>query len=165
MSCVLIRRRRRRTSSRSGRCTHSAPFVCALLSFFFDFSTSLEINHKHMEVIKKNQAGGGVAVKIEHAVSLPFLHLWRLLIFYGFAELRKCEAVRSTLSVLSSLHGDSVLTLANSRRQGRDHRDGFSSFDRYSENAFPRRCVSIVSHSPSFDANDRHPSGRRRTGS
>ncbi|KAI0042956.1 hypothetical protein FA95DRAFT_1563785 [Auriscalpium vulgare] len=30
--------------------------------------TSLEINHKSMEVVKKSQAGGGVAVKIEHAV-------------------------------------------------------------------------------------------------
>ncbi|KAF8259895.1 hypothetical protein EI94DRAFT_1613470 [Lactarius quietus] len=30
--------------------------------------TSLEINHKSMELIKKSQAGGGVAVKIEHAV-------------------------------------------------------------------------------------------------
>jgi len=30
--------------------------------------TSLEINHKTMDVIKKSQAGGGVAVKIEHAV-------------------------------------------------------------------------------------------------
>jgi len=30
--------------------------------------TSLEINHKTMELVKKSQAGGGVAVKIEHAV-------------------------------------------------------------------------------------------------
>jgi len=30
--------------------------------------TSLEINHKPMEIVKKSQAGGGVAVKIEHAV-------------------------------------------------------------------------------------------------
>ncbi|KAI0260503.1 hypothetical protein BC834DRAFT_900115 [Gloeopeniophorella convolvens] len=30
--------------------------------------TSLEINHKSMELVKKSQAGGGVAVKIEHAV-------------------------------------------------------------------------------------------------
>ncbi|KAJ3479048.1 hypothetical protein NLI96_g9333 [Meripilus lineatus] len=30
--------------------------------------TSLEINHKPFEVVKKSQAGGGVAVKIEHAV-------------------------------------------------------------------------------------------------
>ncbi|KAE9399098.1 hypothetical protein BT96DRAFT_994218 [Gymnopus androsaceus JB14] len=30
--------------------------------------TSLEINHKAMEIVKKSQAGGGVAVKIEHAV-------------------------------------------------------------------------------------------------
>ncbi|KAG8936684.1 hypothetical protein FRC02_000142 [Tulasnella sp. 418] len=30
--------------------------------------TSLEINHKAMEVVKKSQAGAGVAVKIEHAV-------------------------------------------------------------------------------------------------
>jgi len=30
--------------------------------------TSLEINHKTMDIVKKNQAGGGVAVKIEHAV-------------------------------------------------------------------------------------------------
>ncbi|KAF9449567.1 hypothetical protein P691DRAFT_774614 [Macrolepiota fuliginosa MF-IS2] len=30
--------------------------------------TSLEINHKTHEVVKKSQAGGGVAVKIEHAV-------------------------------------------------------------------------------------------------
>ncbi|KAI9511278.1 hypothetical protein F5148DRAFT_1172355 [Russula earlei] len=30
--------------------------------------TSLEINHKSMELVKKAQAGGGVAVKIEHAV-------------------------------------------------------------------------------------------------
>ncbi|EKM59530.1 uncharacterized protein PHACADRAFT_250096 [Phanerochaete carnosa HHB-10118-sp] len=30
--------------------------------------TSLEINHKTQDVIKKSQAGGGVAVKIEHAV-------------------------------------------------------------------------------------------------
>jgi translation initiation factor 5B len=30
--------------------------------------TSLEINHKNMEIVKKSQAGGGVAVKIEHAV-------------------------------------------------------------------------------------------------
>ncbi|KXN84214.1 Eukaryotic translation initiation factor 5B [Leucoagaricus sp. SymC.cos] len=30
--------------------------------------TSLEINHKNYEVVKKSQAGGGVAVKIEHAV-------------------------------------------------------------------------------------------------
>ncbi|KAH9991630.1 P-loop containing nucleoside triphosphate hydrolase protein, partial [Russula compacta] len=30
--------------------------------------TSLEINHKAMELVKKTQAGGGVAVKIEHAV-------------------------------------------------------------------------------------------------
>ncbi|EJU06004.1 hypothetical protein DACRYDRAFT_19346 [Dacryopinax primogenitus] len=30
--------------------------------------TSLEINHKSMDVVKKSQAGGGVAVKIEHAV-------------------------------------------------------------------------------------------------
>ncbi|KAJ2918206.1 hypothetical protein MD484_g2161, partial [Candolleomyces efflorescens] len=30
--------------------------------------TSLEINHKTQEVVKKSQAGGGVAVKIEHAV-------------------------------------------------------------------------------------------------
>ncbi|KDQ65102.1 hypothetical protein JAAARDRAFT_117006 [Jaapia argillacea MUCL 33604] len=30
--------------------------------------TSLEINHKSQEVVKKSQAGGGVAVKIEHAV-------------------------------------------------------------------------------------------------
>ena len=32
------------------------------------FSTSLEINHKTFDVVKKSQAGGGVAVKIEHAV-------------------------------------------------------------------------------------------------
>jgi translation initiation factor 5B len=31
-------------------------------------STSLEINHKTQDVVKKSQAGGGVAVKIEHAV-------------------------------------------------------------------------------------------------
>lgn len=30
--------------------------------------TSLEINHKPFEIVKKSQAGGGVAVKIEHAV-------------------------------------------------------------------------------------------------
>ncbi|GLB33308.1 putative translation-initiation factor 2 [Lyophyllum shimeji] len=30
--------------------------------------TSLEINHKTHEIVKKSQAGGGVAVKIEHAV-------------------------------------------------------------------------------------------------
>ncbi|TDL29015.1 hypothetical protein BD410DRAFT_810858 [Rickenella mellea] len=30
--------------------------------------TSLEINHKAMEIVKKSQAGAGVAVKIEHAV-------------------------------------------------------------------------------------------------
>ncbi|KAG9019509.1 hypothetical protein FRB90_001170 [Tulasnella sp. 427] len=30
--------------------------------------TSLEINHKSMEIVKKSQAGAGVAVKIEHAV-------------------------------------------------------------------------------------------------
>ncbi|KAN0140215.1 hypothetical protein V8E53_002111 [Lactarius tabidus] len=30
--------------------------------------TSLEINHKNMEIVKRSQAGGGVAVKIEHAV-------------------------------------------------------------------------------------------------
>jgi translation initiation factor 5B len=30
--------------------------------------TSLEINHKNHDIIKKSQAGGGVAVKIEHAV-------------------------------------------------------------------------------------------------
>ncbi|KAI0938949.1 hypothetical protein AcV5_000495 [Taiwanofungus camphoratus] len=30
--------------------------------------TSLEINHKSHEIVKKSQAGGGVAVKIEHAV-------------------------------------------------------------------------------------------------
>ncbi|KAF9498232.1 hypothetical protein BDN71DRAFT_1443534 [Pleurotus eryngii] len=30
--------------------------------------TSLEINHKTQDIIKKSQAGGGVAVKIEHAV-------------------------------------------------------------------------------------------------
>ncbi|KAI0751738.1 hypothetical protein C8Q80DRAFT_1159100 [Daedaleopsis nitida] len=30
--------------------------------------TSLEINHKSYDIIKKSQAGGGVAVKIEHAV-------------------------------------------------------------------------------------------------
>jgi len=30
--------------------------------------TSLEINHKAMDIVKKSQAGGGVAVKIEHAV-------------------------------------------------------------------------------------------------
>ena len=31
-------------------------------------STSLEINHKSFDIVKKSQAGGGVAVKIEHAV-------------------------------------------------------------------------------------------------
>ncbi|KAI9572429.1 hypothetical protein HD554DRAFT_2015076 [Boletus coccyginus] len=30
--------------------------------------TSLEINHKPFDIVKKSQAGGGVAVKIEHAV-------------------------------------------------------------------------------------------------
>lgn len=30
--------------------------------------TSLEINHKTQDIVKKSQAGGGVAVKIEHAV-------------------------------------------------------------------------------------------------
>ncbi|KAL1702921.1 hypothetical protein EV121DRAFT_261598 [Schizophyllum commune] len=30
--------------------------------------TSLEINHKNFDIVKKSQAGGGVAVKIEHAV-------------------------------------------------------------------------------------------------
>ncbi|KIY45157.1 P-loop containing nucleoside triphosphate hydrolase protein [Fistulina hepatica ATCC 64428] len=30
--------------------------------------TSLEINHKNYDIVKKSQAGGGVAVKIEHAV-------------------------------------------------------------------------------------------------
>jgi len=30
--------------------------------------TSLEINHKTMDIVKKSQAGAGVAVKIEHAV-------------------------------------------------------------------------------------------------
>ncbi|OBZ71972.1 Eukaryotic translation initiation factor 5B [Grifola frondosa] len=30
--------------------------------------TSLEINHKAFDIVKKSQAGGGVAVKIEHAV-------------------------------------------------------------------------------------------------
>ncbi|KAF8579055.1 hypothetical protein K439DRAFT_1526354 [Ramaria rubella] len=32
------------------------------------YNTSLEINHKSMDIVKKSQAGGGVAVKIEHAV-------------------------------------------------------------------------------------------------
>ena len=41
------------------RPAHSSDFV---------LSTSLEINHKSMDVVKKSQAGGGVAVKIEHAV-------------------------------------------------------------------------------------------------
>lgn len=36
-------------------------------SLFF-ISTSLEINHKAMDVVKKSQIGAGVAVKIEHAV-------------------------------------------------------------------------------------------------
>lgn len=31
-------------------------------------STSLEINHKTQDVVKKSQVGAGVAVKIEHAV-------------------------------------------------------------------------------------------------
>lgn len=31
-------------------------------------STSLEINHKSMDVVKKSQAGAGVAVKIEQGV-------------------------------------------------------------------------------------------------
>lgn len=60
-------------------------------------STSLEINHKHMEVIKKSQAGGGVAVKIEHAVRNPCATSdgadARL------AELRVGQAVRTTLYV------------------------------------------------------------------
>lgn len=30
-------------------------------------STGLEINHKVKEMVKKSEAGGGVAVKIEHA--------------------------------------------------------------------------------------------------
>lgn len=30
--------------------------------------TSLEINHKTQEIVKKSQVGAGVAVKIEHAV-------------------------------------------------------------------------------------------------
>jgi len=30
--------------------------------------TSLEINHKTFDIVKKSQSGGGVAVKIEHAV-------------------------------------------------------------------------------------------------
>ena len=33
--------------------------------------TSLEINHKTMDTIKKSQQGAGVAVKIEHAVYEP----------------------------------------------------------------------------------------------
>ncbi|KAL4075578.1 hypothetical protein J3A83DRAFT_4356844 [Scleroderma citrinum] len=33
--------------------------------------TSLEINHKSLEKVKKSEAGGGVAVKIEHAVYQP----------------------------------------------------------------------------------------------
>jgi len=33
--------------------------------------TSLEINHKPFEVVKRSQAAGGVAVKIEHAVYEP----------------------------------------------------------------------------------------------
>ena len=34
---------------------------------FWD-STSLEINHKTQDIVKKSQVGAGVAVKIEHAV-------------------------------------------------------------------------------------------------
>ena len=43
---------------------------CGLLVLDADSSacsTSLEINHKVKDVIKKHEAGGGVAVKIEHA--------------------------------------------------------------------------------------------------
>ena len=40
----------------------------AIDSSFHVISTSLEINHKSFDIVKKSQAGGGVAVKIEHAV-------------------------------------------------------------------------------------------------
>ena len=43
------------------------PIVATLLTRPCYRSTSLEINHKVKEVIKKHEAGGGVAVKIEHA--------------------------------------------------------------------------------------------------
>jgi hypothetical protein len=42
-----------------------------LTSIFFLIRTSLEINHKSHEIVKRSQAGGGVAVKIEHAVYEP----------------------------------------------------------------------------------------------
>jgi translation initiation factor 5B len=45
--------------------TITSQFVHTLIQ---QCSTSLEINHKTQEVVKKSQAGGGVAVKIEHAV-------------------------------------------------------------------------------------------------
>ena len=41
-------------------------FAIEILTIFA--STSLEINHKSQDLVKKSQAGGGVAVKIEHAV-------------------------------------------------------------------------------------------------
>ena len=61
-----LRRKRRRLSiwARCEYCTTSLDIP--LLTFFF--STSLEINHKSQDVVKKSQAGAGVAVKIEHAV-------------------------------------------------------------------------------------------------
>lgn len=31
------------------------------------FSTSIEINHKPFEIVKKSQIGGGAAIKIERA--------------------------------------------------------------------------------------------------
>lgn len=41
--------------------------TCFVLLLMARRSTSLEINHKVKEVIKKSEAGAGVAVKIEHA--------------------------------------------------------------------------------------------------
>lgn len=38
-----------------------------LTGLCLESSTGLEINHKVKEMVKKSEAGGGVAVKIEHA--------------------------------------------------------------------------------------------------
>lgn len=63
-----IPRRKRRRSSAWARCEFFSRSSRSAVRLTLFLSTSLEINHKSHEVIKKSQAGGGVAVKIEHAV-------------------------------------------------------------------------------------------------
>jgi len=88
--------------------------------------SSLEINKKTKDVVKKHEAGAGVAVKIEHASHENAKQ-------FG----RHCEFSFSCLEQLSNVADSHLPDI--SRREGRGSIDDLSSIDRRPERAFPSR--------------------------